>query len=193
VPAGTTCAIVGPSGIGKSTVGDLLLRFYDPDAGHITIDGVDIRQVRLSDLRRHVALVEQTPVLFHASIAENIAYGRPGASRDEMAAAARAARIHEFISSLPQGYDTLVGERGQALSAGERQRIALARTLLRNPAILILDEPTSALDVATESSIAAALAELPAMTIIVITHRPALAEIADRIVTLNRVGMAQSA
>jgi ATP-binding cassette subfamily B protein len=200
VPARTTCAIVGRSGIGKSTVGDLLLRFYDPDAGSVAIDGVDIRKVRLSDLRRHIALVEQTPVLFHASIAENIAYGRPGASRDEIAAAARSARIDEFIRSVPHGYDTLVGERGQALSAGERQRIALARALLRNPAILILDEPTSALDAGTESGIAAALAELPAKTIIVITHRPALAEIADQIVTLDRgdaadvaVSVAQSA
>src|SRR4030095_1463493 len=111
VPAGTTCAIVGPSGIGKSTVCDLLLRFYDPDAGHITIDGVDIRRVRLSDLRRNVPIGEQIPVLFHATIAENITYGNPGSSRDEIASAARAARIDEFICALPQGYDTVVGER----------------------------------------------------------------------------------
>jgi ATP-binding cassette subfamily B protein len=152
---------------------------------------VDIRSIRLADLRRHVAVVEQTPVLFHASIAENIGYGKPEASFEEIVAAARAATIDDFVRSLPRGYETQVGDRGQTLSAGERQRIALARALLRQPAILILDEPTAALDEAAERSIAGTLSRLAVRTIIVIAHRPALADIADQVIVLQRGAVAE--
>jgi ATP-binding cassette subfamily B protein len=157
IPAGSICAIAGPSGVGKSTVADLVLRFYDPQEGTVMLDGHDLRDVRLEDLRKHIGLVEQSPFLFNASVAENIKYGRPEASREQIVRAARGASVHDFIQSLPQGYDTEVGERGQTLSAGERQRIALARVLLRDPAVIILDEPSASLDPLTESRIAASL------------------------------------
>lgn len=187
IPAGALCAIVGPSGSGKSTLADLLLRFYDPDAGSVTIDGFDLRDFCLRDLRREIALVEQSPFLFRATIRENIAYGKPTAALDEICAAARASAIHDFIQSLPQGYDTIVGERGCTLSAGERQRIALARALLRNPSVLVMDEPTAALDPSSEAAIARALSEaLRGRTAILITHRMSLLGIADRVVVLDR-------
>jgi ATP-binding cassette subfamily B protein len=180
IEAGTFCAILGPSGVGKSTIADLLVRFLDPDAGRITADGVDLRELLLDDLRREIVLVDQTPHLFHSSIAENISYSRPEATRAQIEAAGREAGLEEMIQRLPKGYDTQTGERGLALSAGERQRIALARALLRNPSVLILDEPTSALDPETERLVAQNLRRsLHGRTVIVITHRPAMAEIAD--------------
>jgi len=186
IPARKLCAIVGASGSGKSTLADLLLRFYDPDSGSITIDGRDLRTLRIKDLRREIVLVEQTPFLFRATIRENIAYGKPAAAFDEIRVAARAAAIDDFIQSLPQGYDTIVGERGCTVSAGERQRIALARALVRNPSILVMDEPTAALDAASEAAIARAISEtLRGRTVILITHRKSLIEIADHVVVLD--------
>jgi ATP-binding cassette subfamily B protein len=186
IPAGRICAIVGASGSGKSTISDLLLRFYDPDSGTIAIDGTGLRGLRLQDLRREIALVEQTPFLFRATIKENIAYGKPAATLDEIRTCAQNAAIDDFIQSLPQSYDTIVGERGCTISAGERQRIALARALLRNPSILIMDEPTAALDPSSEAAVARALAKtLPGRTVILITHRMSLVEIADFAVVLE--------
>ncbi|MBI3666711.1 MAG: ABC transporter ATP-binding protein [Acidobacteria bacterium] len=193
VPAGAICAVVGPSGVGKSTIADMILRLYDPDSGAIYLDGRDLRDLRLADLRRAMALVDQEPYLFHAGIAENIAYALPEASRDEVIAAARAAAIHDWIAALPEGYETVVGERGLALSAGERQRIAIARALLRRPAVLVLDEPTAALDPITEASISATLSELlRGRTAIVITHRLSLVEIADSVVILDEGKVAEA-
>jgi len=186
IPAGSLCAIAGPSGVGKSTVADLLLRFYDPQSGTITIDGRDLRDVRLADLRREVVLVEQTAFLFNSTIAENIRYGRPDALIEEVIQAAKSASLDEFIRSLPEGYDTQVGERGQALSAGERQRIALARALLRDPSVLVLDEPTASVDPVTEQTIAAALRSvMKGRTTIVISHRLSLIERADWVVVID--------
>jgi ATP-binding cassette subfamily B protein len=183
IPAGTFCAITGGSGAGKSTIADLLIRLLDPDEGAVTLDGHDVRDLSLGSLRARIALVDQTPYLFHASIAENIAYARPEASRAEIERAGSAAGLDELIRRLPEGYETKTGERGLALSAGERQRIAIARALLRQPSVLVLDEPTSALDTETELLVARNLREhLRGRTVIVITHRPALAEIADRII-----------
>ncbi len=186
IEAGTFCAILGPSGAGKSTIADLLVRFLDPDAGRITVDGVDLRDLRLGDIRKEMVLVDQTPHLFNSSIAENISYSRPESTRAEVEQAGRDAGLDELIRRLPHGYDTLTGERGLALSAGERQRVALARALVRNPSVLILDEPTSALDAETERIVAQNLREsLRGRTVIVITHRPALAEIADAVLHLR--------
>ena len=193
IPAGSICAIVGASGSGKSTLSDLLLRFYDPDSGSLTIDGIDLRDLRMTDLRSNVALVEQTPFLFRATIRENIAYGKPGATLDEIRACARDAAIDDFIQSLPDAYDTIVGERGCTISAGERQRIALARALLRNPRILILDEPTAALDPRSESIVSRTLAgTLHGRTVILITHRISLVEIADMAVVLQNGRIVES-
>ena len=186
IPAGQMCAIVGASGAGKSTLADLLLRFHDVDSGSIAIDGQDIRELRLEDLRRQVAMVEQTPYFFRASIRENIAYGRPEATLEEIRNCAAAAAIDTFIQSLPNGYETILGERGLTLSVGERQRIALARALLRDPRILILDEPTSALDPAAEAAVTGELMNvLRGRTSILITHRMSLAELADMVVVLE--------
>jgi len=193
IPAGTICAIVGPSGSGKSTLSDLLLRFYDPDSGNVTMDGIDLRVLRMQDLRSNVALVEQTPFLFRATIRENIAYGKPGATLDEIRPCARDAAIDDFIQSLPDAYDTIVGERGCTISAGERQRIALARALLRNPRILILDEPTAALDPRSESIVSRTLAgTLCGRTVILITHRISLVEISDLAVVLQNGRIVES-
>lgn len=187
VEAGTMCAVVGPSGIGKSTLGELVARYYDADAGVVRIDGHDVREMTVASLRRAVMLVDQVPYLFPVSVRENIAYARPEATMAEIEAAARAAAIHDRILELPQGYETVVAERGQTLSAGERQRIALARALLANPAVLILDEPTSSLDEANEAAIAATLeTALKGRTAIVITHRAGLARIAQQTIELGR-------
>jgi ATP-binding cassette subfamily B protein len=194
IPAGQMCAIVGASGAGKSTLADLLLRFHDVDSGSISIDGRDIRELRLEDLRRQVAMVEQTPYFFRASIRENIAYGRPEATLEEIRNCAAAAAIDSFIQSLPNGYETILGERGLTLSVGERQRIALARALLRDPRILILDEPTSALDPAAEAAVTGELMNvLRGRTSILITHRMSLAELADMVVVIKDGCMLKSA
>ncbi len=178
VEAGTTTAVVGHSGSGKSTLARLLFRFYDVDRGEILIDGQDLRSVTQASLRAAIGIVPQDTVLFNDSIAYNIAYGRPGASQEEIVAAARAAYIHDFIISLPDGYDTVVGERGLKLSGGEKQRVAIARTLLKNPAILVFDEATSALDSRAEQAIQAQLKEIAReRTTLVIAHR--LSTIAD--------------
>jgi ATP-binding cassette, subfamily B, bacterial len=186
IPAGQMCALVGSSGAGKSTLADLLLRFYDPDSGSISIDGQDIRELRLEDLRQQIAMVEQTPHFFRASVRENIAYGRPEATLEDIRICAAAAAIDTFIQSLPQGYETIMGERGLTLSVGERQRIALARALLRDPKILILDEPTSALDPDSEAAVTGELVNvLRGRTSILITHRMHLVELADMVVVLE--------
>jgi ATP-binding cassette, subfamily B, bacterial len=186
VKAGETLAIVGPSGSGKSTIADLLLRLIDPDAGTVRIDGTDVRALRLASLRNAVALVEQEPFTLHATIAENIRYARPAATDAEVADAARRAALDRFVDSLPAGLDTIVGERGTALSAGERQRIAVARAFLCDPAILILDEPTAALDVVTEDRLVSGLeAARKGRTTIVITHRADVARRADRVLVVD--------
>ena len=185
VPAGCICAIAGPSGIGKSTIADLLVRFYDPDSGAVRLDGRDLRDIRIADLREQVALVDQSAYLLHTSVRENIAYGRPEASEAEIIAAAKAAAIHDRIMELADGYDTIAGERGLALSAGERHRMTIARALVRNPAVLVLDEPTAALDAETERDLVYTLKQaMRGRTAIVITHRAALIEAADCVVEL---------
>ena len=186
VPAGSICAVVGPSGVGKSTIADLMLRLYDPQSGTVRLDGRDLRDIRLADVRSAVALVDQSPYLFNASIRENIAYARPEATLEQIVEAARAAAVHDFIAALPDGYDTHVGERGLTLSAGERQRVAIARALLRRPSVLVLDEPTSALDPATEKSLSDTLLHsMRERTTILITHRASMIEIADQVVVLQ--------
>jgi len=186
IPVGSFCAVLGPSGVGKSTLADLLVRYLDPDQGRVLIDGADIRELSIEDLRQQVVLVDQSPFLFNASIAENIAYAFPGATQKMIEGAAHAAGLTEFVARLPEGYQTLTGERGLAVSVGERQRIALARALLRRPSVLILDEPTAALDADTESLVASNLrGALHGGTLIVITHRPALAALADSTITLQ--------
>jgi ATP-binding cassette subfamily B protein len=188
VAPGTICAILGPSGAGKSTLADLLVRFYDPDSGAIRIDGRDLRDLPLTDVRHAVMLVDPAPYLFHASVRENIAYARPEASDEEIVRAAEAAAIHPRILALPDGYSTIMAERGQTLSAGERQRVALARALLANPKILVLDEPTSALDEANERAIADTLVRVAeGRTTILITHRVSLARIAHQTIYLDPV------
>jgi ATP-binding cassette subfamily B protein len=187
IAPGEMIGLVGHSGSGKSTLVNLICRFYDPTGGEIRVDGVDIRSLRIADYRRHIGLVLQEPFLFFGTIAENIAYGKPEASRAEIVAAARAAHAHEFILRLPHGYDSLVGERGQALSGGERQRISIARALLIDPRILILDEATSSVDTATEQEIQKALDNLvQGRTTIAIAHRLSTLRKADRLVVLDR-------
>ncbi len=172
IPAGARVGIVGSTGAGKTTLLNLLMRFYDPNRGQVLLDGRDLREYRIADLRRQYSVVLQEPVLFGASIAENIAYGKPDASDEDIIAAAQAAASHDFICKLPEGYDTRPGERGALLSGGERQRISLARAFLRNSPILILDEPTSSVDVQTESSIMSAIDNLiRGKTTFMIAHR----------------------
>jgi ATP-binding cassette subfamily B protein len=190
VPAGKTVAVVGPSGAGKSTLARLLYRFYDVDAqgsGRITIDGHDIRDVTQASLRAAIGIVPQDTVLFNDTVEYNIAYGRPGAGRDEVEAAAKSAHIHAFIASTPQGYATMVGERGLKLSGGEKQRVAIARTLLKNPPVLIFDEATSALDSANERAIQAELKSAArGKTALVIAHRLSTVVDAHEIVVLEQ-------
>ncbi len=186
IPAGNTVAVVGTSGAGKSTLARLLFRFYDVNEGRIKINGQDIRHVTQESLHAAIGVVPQDTVLFNDSIYFNIAYGRPDASRDEVIAAARAAHILQFIESLPQGWDTVVGERGLKLSGGEKQRVAIARTLLKNPAILILDEATSALDTKTEKAIQAELLEIArSRTSLIIAHRLSTVVEADEILVIE--------
>ncbi len=186
VPAGHTIAVVGASGAGKSTLARLLYRFYDVGSGAIEIDGQDLRSVTQHSLRHAIGIVPQDTVLFNDTLYSNIAYGRPEASRDEVIAAARAAQIHEFIERLPDGYDTVVGERGLKLSGGEKQRVAIARTILKNPPILLFDEATSALDTATEREIQAQLDAIARdRTTLVIAHRLSTVVGADQILVMD--------
>ena len=193
VAPGETVAIVGPSGAGKSTVFQLLLRFYDPQSGRVMLDGVDVAMADPIDLRRRLAMVPQETVVFGTTIAENIRYGRPDASEADLRAAAVAAHIHDFIVSLPKGYDTQVGERGVTLSGGQRQRIAIARAILRDAPVLLLDEATSALDAESETLVQAALEGLmEGRTTLVIAHRLATVLKADRIIVMEEGGIIAS-
>jgi ATP-binding cassette subfamily B protein len=186
VEPGTTVALVGPTGSGKSALVSLLSRLYDPDSGSVTIDGADVREVDLGSLRRAVAVVSDEPFLFSATVRENIAYARPDATAQEVEDAARAAQAHEFITELPDGYDTVVGERGLTLSGGQRQRIAIARALLARPRVLVLDDATSSVDASTEQRIKAALADaMRGRTTFVIAHRMSTIALADEIVVLD--------
>jgi ABC-type transport system involved in Fe-S cluster assembly fused permease/ATPase subunit len=187
IPAGKKVAVVGPSGSGKSTLARLLYRFYDIDAGSITIDGQDVRQVTQGSLRRAIGIVPQDTVLFNDTVAYNIAYGQPGASQEQVEAAAKAAHIHGFIASTPKGYETMVGERGLKLSGGEKQRVAIARTLLKNPPIMIFDEATSALDSTNERAIQTELdAAGQNKTVLVIAHRLSTVVDAHEILVMER-------
>ena len=187
IAPGEMIGLVGHSGSGKSTLVNLICRFYDPSEGRIELDGVDIRQLALRDYRGQIGLVLQEPFLFFGTIADNIAYGKPEATREEIVAAARAAHAHEFILRMPQGYDSLVGERGQGLSGGERQRISIARALLINPRILIMDEATSAVDTETEKEIQRALDNLVrGRTTIAIAHRLSTLRKANRLVVMDK-------
>jgi ATP-binding cassette subfamily B protein len=179
-------ALVGPSGAGKSTVLQLLLRFYDVQAGRVEVDGVPVQQASLAELRQRIGIVPQDSVIFSTSALENIRYGRPEASDDEVVAAAKAAFAHEFISALPEGYRSFLGERGVRLSGGQRQRISIARAMLKNPPLLLLDEATSALDAESERMVQAALeAAMRGRTTLVIAHRLATVLRADRIVVME--------
>ena len=186
VPAGTTLALVGETGSGKTTLGSLVARLHDPTSGAVTIDGVDVRRIRLADLAEIVGIVSQETYLLHTTVRENLRYARPDATDAELVAAARAARIHDLIASLPDGYDTVVGSRGHRFSGGEKQRIAIARTLLRNPRVLVLDEATSALDTETERAVQEAFDTLSeGRTTITIAHRLSTVRDADQIVVLD--------
>jgi ATP-binding cassette subfamily B protein len=186
LPALQTTAIVGASGAGKSTLLRLLMRFYDPQSGAVRLSGVDVRELALGDLRRRFAVVHQEPALFEGTVAENIGYGRDQATRDDVQRAARLAGAHEFILALPDGYDTLVGERGARLSGGQRQRLALSRALVREAPLLLLDEPTAALDPETEASIGDTLRALEGrFTVVIVAHRQAIVRCAPRIVVLE--------
>jgi ATP-binding cassette subfamily B protein len=187
IEPGVRVGIAGPTGAGKTTLISLLMRFYEPTSGRILLDGVDLREYRLRDLRDQFALVLQEPVLFSTTIAENIAYGRDGATHEEIVAAARSAVAHDFITALPDGYDSIVGERGMTLSGGERQRIALARAFLKDAPILLLDEPTSSVDVGTEAAIVDAMSRLMSgRTTLMIAHRLSTLDVCDVRVQLDR-------
>jgi len=186
VKPGERVAIVGPTGSGKSTLIKLIPRFYDPTSGRILIDGIDIRDVKIRSLRKHIGIVHQDVMLFAGTIKENITYGKPNASMKEVIEAAKAAGIHEFILSLPKGYETNVAERGVSLSGGQRQRIAIARTLILNPKVLILDDPTSNLDAETEAKVAEALKKLvEGRTVFIVTQRLSTLRLAERILVLD--------
>jgi ATP-binding cassette subfamily B protein len=186
VPAGTSLALVGETGSGKSTIAALIARLYDPSAGRVTIDGVDVRNLRLADLAGIVGVVSQETYLLHTTVLENLRYARPDATDEQIVAAAKAAQIHDLIESLPDGYDTMVGSRGHRFSGGEKQRIAIARTLLRDPRVLVLDEATSALDTETERAVQRAFDELArGRTTITIAHRLSTVRGADQIVVID--------
>jgi ATP-binding cassette subfamily B protein len=187
IPAGQVVAVVGPSGCGKSTLADLLARQLDPEEGRVLLDGTDLRALALADVRRHVGVVEQDPFLFHTSLADNIGYARPGAPRRDVERASEAAGLSRLIGDLPDGLDTVVGERGKQLSSGERQRVALARALMADPSVLVLDEATGALDPSSEAAVIGRLAEIRrGRTTIVITHRLDLARQAERVVVIDQ-------
>ncbi|MEQ3709770.1 MAG: ABC transporter transmembrane domain-containing protein [Tateyamaria sp.] len=187
IQPGETVAFVGPSGAGKTTVIQMLLRFYDPQSGHIRLDGVDVATLERETFRQNIALVPQDPMIFAASAAENIAFGRPGASRQEVEAAAKAAAAHDFVSALPQGYDSPLGERGVMLSGGQKQRIAIARAILRDAPVLLLDEATSALDAESERAVQDAVDKLAkGRTTLIVAHRLATVKKADRIIVLDQ-------
>jgi ATP-binding cassette subfamily B protein len=187
VPAGTRTAVVGETGAGKTTLGYLVARLYEPQEGRVTIDGVDVRDASLSSLAATVGVVSQETYLFHASVRENLRFAKPDATDDEIEDAARTARIHDLIASLPDGYDTVVGERGYRFSGGEKQRMAIARTVLRNPPVLVLDEATSSLDTQTEAAVQSELERLAeGRTTITIAHRLSTIRDADQIVVLDR-------
>ncbi len=193
VPAGSTLALVGETGSGKTTLGSLVARLYDPSAGTVSIDGVDVRDMRLADLAAIVGVVSQETYLLHTTVRENLRYARPGATDREIEAAARAAQIHELIAGLPDGYDTMVGSRGHRFSGGEKQRIAIARTLLRDPRVLVLDEATSALDTETERAVQKAFDTLArGRTTITIAHRLSTVCDADQIVVLDHGRIVES-
>ncbi|MYS07591.1 ATP-binding cassette domain-containing protein, partial [Streptomyces sp. SID6041] len=186
VPAGGSLAVVGPTGSGKSTLSYLVPRLYDVTGGRVTLDGVDVRDLDFDTLARAVGVVSQETYLFHASVADNLRFAKPDATDEEIEAAARAAQIHDHIASLPEGYDTLVGERGYRFSGGEKQRLAIARTILRDPPVLILDEATSALDTRTEHAVQQAIDSLSAgRTTLTIAHRLSTVRDADQIVVLD--------
>jgi ATP-binding cassette subfamily B protein len=186
IPAGSRVGIFGPTGAGKTTILNLLMRLYDPTVGQILLDDRDIRDYRLTDLRRQFAIVLQDPVLFSTTIRENISYGRPDAPLEGIIAAARAANAHDFIEELPAGYETVVSERGVSLSGGERQRISLARAFLKDAPILLLDEPTSSVDRGTEGSILSAMGRLmEGRTTLLITHHSSALEVCDRHIELR--------
>ena len=188
--SGSTLALVGTSGVGKTTLCSLIPRFYDVDDGAILIDGVDIRDVSLRSLRGNIGVVHQDVYLFAGTIAENIGYGKPGASRAEIIAAAKQANAHDFITTLPNGYDTDIGQRGVKLSGGQRQRLSIARVFLKNPPILIFDEATSALDNESEQAVKASLETLTQnRTTLVIAHRLSTIRNADRILVLTDDGI----
>jgi ATP-binding cassette subfamily B protein len=192
VPPGTRTALVGETGSGKTTLGYLAARLYDPDRGTVCLDGTPLAELTLDALADAVGVVSQETYLFHASVRENLRFAKPDATDEEIEAAARAAQIHETIVGLPEGYDTVVGERGFRFSGGEKQRIAIARTVLRNPPVLVLDEATSALDVQTERAVGAALEELAqGRTTIVIAHRLSTVRDADQIVVLDKGAIAE--
>jgi ATP-binding cassette subfamily B protein len=194
VEPGSFVGIAGATGAGKTTLVNLLTRFYDPRSGQVILDGADVRHYKLRDLRNQFAIVLQEPILFSTTIAENIAYGRPGAGEDEIVAAARAANAHGFIAELPGGYGTQVGERGMLLSGGERQRVSLARAFLKDARILILDEPTSAVDIATEGAIIDAIGRLAAgRTTLLITHRVNVQLRCERVLRVDQGRVVESA
>ena len=187
VEAGTTVALVGPTASGKTTLVSLIPRLYDPTSGSVLVDGADVRTVEPRSLRRQIALVTDDPFLFSATVHENIAYAKPDATRDEVVAAAQRAQAHAFVTELPDGYDTMIGERGLTVSGGQRQRLAIARAILADPRILILDDATSSVDASTEQQIKRALAEvMRGRTTFVIAHRLSTITLADEVVVLER-------
>ena len=187
IPPGRVTAVVGPSGVGKTTICHLIMRLFEPDSGRITMDGVDLSEFETEWLRRQIALVSQDTFLFHTSILENIRYSRPGATREQIVEAAKAACIHDFIETLPEGYQTMVGDRGVRLSGGQKQRISIARSILTAPRVLILDEATAFLDPSIEERLKQTIRTLMQdKTVVVVSHRASALEGADKIVAIDR-------